>query len=302
MIVTPPYLQTGHTVAVMCLAGKTTLHTIQPGIDLLQRWGLNVIVGRTVGAAQGSLGGSDALRLAEFQEFLDNPNIKCIIAARGGYGSTRILDEVNFERFVQLPKWLVGFSDITAVLNQALALGIESIHGPMAKTMAEPKAKKAVQLLKNSLWGKAPNYTIKVNKNNRHGTAHAVVFGGNLCLLAHSVGSGTLPSFEGNILFIEDVAEQYYNIDRMLLQLRRAGLLAGLAGLVVGQFTDIPDQGNPFGQNLEQIILAQCRGYQFPIAFGFRAGHVAANMPLIIGRKAVFLVNEKGTFLTFDQK
>jgi muramoyltetrapeptide carboxypeptidase len=298
---TPPYLTKGDHVAIMCIAGKTNHHTIAYAVEQLQSWGLHVTISSTVGASQGSLGGPDSLRSSELQQLLDNPAIKAIFSARGGYGSTRIIDHINYSNYQQNPKWLIGFSDITALLSHANNLGIEAIHGPMPKMWANRGAKKALATLKKILMGKPLSYSYKAEPNNLQGQAQGQLTGGNLCILAHCIGSASQAVTQGKILFIEEIDEPYYNIDRMLVQLKRAGMLAGLAALIVGQFTNITQTDNPFGQNLEQIILEHCAQYGYPIVFNFPAGHVAANYPLIMGRQAQLYADSHTVQLIFDK-
>lgn len=294
----PAALQKNDQVAIMCMAGKTKAHTIAAAVEILEKWGLKVHISQTIGAEEGSLGGTDALRRSELQKYLDDPAIKAIFSARGGYGSTRILDDIDFSTFKVKPKWLVGFSDITAVLAHVNGLGYQAIHGPMPKLFAAKGATKAVKLLKDALWGGNLQYDLKNNEHNILGRAEAPLCGGNLCILAHCVGSASELDTEGKILFIEDVGEYYYNIDRMLVQLKRAKKLQKLAGLLVGQFTDMTEGDNPFGKSLEQIILQHCGSYGYPIAFGFPAGHEADNRPLIMGGLATFSVTKDAVTLT----
>jgi muramoyltetrapeptide carboxypeptidase len=299
LLISPPFLQKKDKVAIICMAGKTTLQTIESAIEILEKWGLQVIVGETVGSVEGVFGGSDILRKKDFQKYLDDPEIKAIFSARGGYGSTRILDEIVWRKFKKSPKWIVGFSDITAVITQINNIGIEAIHGPMPKLFGNEGAEKSVDYLKKILFGKSIEYKIKPDKNNKIGQIKAEIVGGNLCMLAHSIGSKSVINTENRILFIEDVSEYYYNIDRMLLQLKRAGKFEKLKGLIVGHFTDCKDNDNPFDKSIEEIVLDQTKGYNFPIAFGFPAGHENENWPFISGREVEFIVNEKEVSLRF---
>jgi muramoyltetrapeptide carboxypeptidase len=298
-LVTPPFLQKNDKVAIICMAGKTTLQTIEAAIGILEQWGLQVIVGETVGAVDGVFGGSDELRKNDFQKYLDDPEICAIFSARGGYGSTRILDEIVWQKFKKNPNWILGFSDITAVISQINNIGIEAIHGPMPKLFGNPGAEKSLEYLKKILFGKPIEYKIKPDKNNKIGQAIAEIVGGNLCMLAHSIGSKSAVNTKNKILFIEDVSEYYYNIDRMLLQLKRAGKFENLKGLIVGHFTDCKDNDNPFDKSIEEIVLDQTKEYDFPIAFGFPVGHENENWPIICGREVSFVLNEKEVSLKF---
>jgi muramoyltetrapeptide carboxypeptidase len=298
-LTTPPFLQKNDKVTIICMAGKTTLKTVEIAVEILTKWGLQVIVGETVGSVDSVFGGSDNLRKKDFQKYLDDPEIKAIFSARGGYGSTRILDEIVWRKFKKNPKWIIGFSDITAVITKINNIGIEAIHGPMPKLFGNIGAEKSVDYLKKILFGKPIEFNIKPDKSNKIGQVKAEIVGGNLCMLAHSIGSKSAINTENRVLFIEDVSEYYYNIDRMLLQLKRAGKFEKLKGLIVGHFTDCKDNDNPFDKSIEEIVLDQTKEYDFPIAFGFPAGHENENWPFISGREVEFIVNEKEVSLSF---
>jgi muramoyltetrapeptide carboxypeptidase len=302
---TPPYLKINDKVAIICMAGKAKLETIQPGIDLLTSWGLEVVVGETVGAEDGVFGGDDHLRKKDFQKQINDPEIKAVFSARGGYGSTRFLDKISWSKFKKNPKWVIGFSDITAVLCKINNLGIEAIHGPMPKMLAIEAGKYSATELRKTLFGFETTYAAKLNKYNRNGIANAQIVGGNLCLLAHSIGSKSEINTDGKILFIEDISEYFYNIDRMILQLKRAGKFKNLKGLIVGHFTDCTDSDNPFAANnplektIADIIINHTKEFDFPIAFGIPIGHEAENWPIPCGRQVEFVVNPLQVLLDF---
>ncbi len=298
-MISPPYLKQKDSVAIVCMAGKTTRNSVQPAIEILESWGLEVIVGNSVGAVDGVFGGSDLIRKNDFQKQLDNPTIKAVFSARGGYGSTRILDEINWKKFKKSPKWVIGFSDITAVISQINNIGIEAIHGPMPKMFDNKGIEYSLESLKKMLFGEKIKYEFQPNISNKTGKVKGEIIGGNLCILAHSIGSKSEIDAKGKILFIEDISEYYYNIDRMLVQLKRAGKLEHLAGLMVGHFTDCKDTDNPFDKSIEEIVLEQSKGYDFPIAFGIPIGHEPANWPIICGRKVEFVVTDELVDLQF---
>jgi muramoyltetrapeptide carboxypeptidase len=292
-MISPPHLQKGDKVAIICMAGKTNLSTIQASIDILEKWGLQVLVGDTVGAVDGVFGGDDNLRKSELQKYLNDPEIKAVFSARGGYGSTRFLDEISWTKFKKKPKWVIGFSDITAVITQINNIGIEAIHGPMPKMFGNSGSEKSLKFLRKTLFGEEIEYKIKSNKNNKMGQVKGEIVGGNLCILAHTIGSKSAINTKNRILFIEDISEFYYNIDRMIVQLKRAGKFKNLKGLIVGHFTDCKDSDNPFDKTIEEIVLEQCKKYDFPIAFGFPIGHENENWPIVCGRKVELIVNLK---------
>jgi muramoyltetrapeptide carboxypeptidase len=295
-MICPPYLKKGDTVAITAPASIVKRDAVEMGIAQLKKWGLNVIIGETVGNAYHNFSGTDELRRTELQGFLNNPNVHCIIAARGGYGVSRILDDLDFTSFCKSPKWIVGFSDLTALISQINTLNIAAIHGPMVKTFSFDKTSNSY--LKNILFGEnLKPYTLKPSKYNRIGNATGQAIGGNLCLLNHLIGTKSEINFEGKILFIEDISEYYYAIDRYLVQLKRAGKIKNLAGLVVGNFSDFKNQDIPFGKSIEEITLDHCSEYTFPIAFGFNFGHEKANYPIVMGGEVKLEVSDKGVVL-----
>jgi muramoyltetrapeptide carboxypeptidase len=281
-MIRPPHLKKGDTVAITAPASIVKTEAIEIGIAVLKKWGLKVVIGETVGNAYHNFSGTDEMRKSELQNFLDNPELKCIIAARGGYGVSRILDDLDFTLFSQHPKWVVGFSDLTALIAQINTLGIAAIHGPMVKTFSFDKSSN--EYLKKILFGEITKpYILKPNTYNKIGTANGQATGGNLCLINHIIGTQSDIDFSGKILFIEDISEYYYAIDRYLVQLKRAGKLDKLAGLVVGDFSDFKNQDIPFGKSIEEIVLDHCSAYEFPIAFGFQFGHEKINHPIVMG-------------------
>lgn len=296
-----PALQPGDAVGIVCLAKKLTLEEIQPGIILLESWGLRVVVGESVGAEDHQFGGSDELRATDFQQMLDNPEIKAVFSARGGYGTTRILDQIDFSQFFTQPKWVVGFSDITALLCHLHTFGIESLHATMPKLMAQPGTQEADETLRRALFGEPLTYTLPGHPLNRAGSSQGQVVGGNLILLDTIVNTPSDIDYDGKILFLEDVGEYFYNVDRVLVHMRRMGRLRNLAGLVVGQFNEMEDNQVPFGKTVNEIVLEHCAGYDYPICFDFPIGHVPRNLAMIVGRQATLQVSAKEITLAFSQ-
>ena len=297
----PPFLQPGDKIGVVAPASVINYNDIRPGISLLKKkWQLQVVEGTTLKSSYNQFSATDASRIEDIQAMLDDPSIKAIIAARGGYGCSRIIDQLNFDRFIASPKWIVGFSDLTVFLSKVYNLGYAGIHAPMVKSMMLDGAEKAAESLRQILFGEFPAYSVKSHPLNRLGTVNAEIVGGNLCLLAHMIGSPTDIDTSGKILFIEDVGEYYYNLDRMLIQLKRAGKLSKLAGLVVGQFTDMKDNANPtFGKEVYEIVQEHVSGYDYPVCFDFPVGHVADNRAIGIGMNAFLNVHNKKTELSF---
>ena len=296
---TPPYLQIGDTVAITCPAKKLP-HQITDAVKLLESWGLNVLLGETVGASYHQFAGDDELRVKDFQRFLDDDSVKAIFAARGGYGTIRIIDEIDFSRFRDHPKWIIGFSDITVLHSHISAnFQVQTIHGQMPLTIPDG-TKTSLETLRKALFNEPFGYTFPASAENIAGQAEGIVIGGNLMLLVMMTGSVSEMDYEGKILFIEDVGEYLYSIDRMMWNLKRAGKLAKLKGLIVGSFTDMKDNDIPYGQTAEEIIREHVQEYNYPVCFNFPAGHVDDNHALVLGKTVNLEVNQQQVYITYQ--
>jgi muramoyltetrapeptide carboxypeptidase len=290
----PPYLKKGDKIAITCPAKKLP-SPMTDAIALLQSWGLEVVLGETVDASYHQFAGDDELRARDMQRFIDDDSIKAIIAARGGYGTIRMIDKVDFSRFAQHPKWLIGFSDITLLHAHLFAnYGLQSIHGQMPINIPDASIK-SLESLKRGLFGKEITYQFKSHSANRDGESQGQVIGGNLSLLIAALGSVSDCDYDGKILLIEDVGEYLYAVDRMMHTLKRTGKLEKLAGLMVGGFTDIKDNDIPFGQTIPQIIMNVAQQYNYPVCFDFPAGHIPDNHAIIHGKELQLLV--KGQYV-----
>jgi muramoyltetrapeptide carboxypeptidase len=294
MPTSPPALRSGDQVAIVCPARKVSHAELEAAIAILTAWGLEVVLGATVTAEHHQFAGSDAVRCQDIQQQLDDPSIRAILCARGGYGTTRIIDQLDFSRFADNPKWIAGFSDITTLNCHLLALGHESIHGVMPLLFNQEGGEQALESLRCALFGEPISYFTPQHPFNQLGTATGELIGGNLSLLQTITGTASDCSLAGRILFIEDIDEYLYNIDRMMVHLDRTGKLASLAGLLVGHFTDSKDNAIPFGQTPYEIIQTYAAKYNFPVAYGFPVGHEPLNMALICGRKAQMTVDADG--------
>lgn len=301
----PPYLRTGDTIAITSPAGYITHEQIRPAVQLMESWGFKVRIGNTIGKRDFSLGGTDAERSADFQQMLDDPNVKAIMCARGGYGVVRIIDKLDFNRFGQNPKWIIGFSDITVFhchLNREL--NIASIHAKMCNsfpddwTLAEPIQIETILSIKQVLTGQAVKYTAVPSRYNRTGRAEATLIGGNLSIIETLSGSKSDIVTDGKILFVEETGEYAYRVDRMFWNLKRSGKLANLKGLIVGGFKLKPDDpGDEFGRNINDIILEKIKEYHYPICFDFPVGHQKNNFALKCGAKHILNVDANGSSL-----
>jgi muramoyltetrapeptide carboxypeptidase len=278
-----PYLKKGDIVAITCPAKKLP-GPMTDAVNLLESWGLEVVLGDTVTASYHQFAGDDAYRAADLQRFIDDDSIKAIICARGGYGTIRMVDMVDFNRLVTNSKWLVGFSDITLLHSHIIAnYSLPCIHGQMPLNIPDASAY-SLETLRMALFGEDLRYTIAPNMLNRTGECNGILIGGNLSLLLAVINSVSDVDYSGKILFIEDVGEYLYAVDRMLRALKRAGKLKGLSGLIIGAFTDLKDNDIPFGQTLPEIVMDVVAEYNYPVCFDFPAGHVSNNCSLILGQ------------------
>lgn len=283
MIKIPAYLKKGDTIGITLPAGYMTKEKAQTCIDTLQKWGYEVLVGKTLGSkSKNYFSGTDEERLNEFQAMLDEPSVKAILCGRGGYGVGRIIDQLDFTSFKKNPKWIIGFSDIT-VLHAHINRNYKTatLHSPMAGAFNDGGFKnKYVLSLKNALEGIKADYSFKPHRLNHNGSVTAELVGGNLALLAHLIGTKSDVQTKGKILFLEDVGEQHYNVDRMMHQLKRSGKLDHLAALIIGGFTDMQDTERPFGKKVYDLIYDLVKEYNYPICFGFPVSHDKENVAL----------------------
>lgn len=296
-MIIPPYLKEGDTVAIVCTARKISKKELDPAIKLLTHWGLKVKLGDTVGKEDYQFGGTDVQRAEDFQKMLDDKEVQAIWCARGGYGTVRMIDEVNFSSIETNPKWIIGYSDPTVLHCHIHNLGVATIHGQMCLEI-ENKTEATRDTLKNILFG---NYdAIKFAsdfKLNRTGRAKGQLIGGNLSVLSSVLGSKSTIKTEGKILFLEDLDEYLYHIDRMVHNIKRNGFFKNLAGLVIGGLTDMHDNTSPFGQSAEEIIANAVKEFNFPVCFNFPAGHSKDNRALIFGAETELIVTKDNVVL-----
>ncbi len=297
-MISPKYLQKNDTIAIVSTARKISLEEIKPAIELLESWGLNVKIGKTIGLENNQFAGTDEERIYDFQKMLDNEEVKAIWCARGGYGTVRMIDTLDFSKFKRNPKWIIGYSDVTVLHNHINNLGFETLHATMPINVPK-NTRETLNSLKDALFGVDLNYSIKSDKLNKPGSATGQLAGGNLSILYSLLGSETSIDTNGKILFIEDLDEYLYHVDRMMQNLKRNGYFENLKGLIVGSMTEMNDNTIPFGKTAEEIILDVCKGYNFPICFNFPAGHIDDNRTLILGRTVQLAVGSKQSTVTF---
>lgn len=299
----PAYLKAGDRIGITCPAGYMTIDQIQPAVELMQSWGFKVQIGNTIDKRDYSRGGTDTERRADFQQMLDDPGIKAIMCARGGYGTIRILDQLDFSKFIAQPKWIIGFSDITVLhchLNRQL--NTASIHSKMCNSfpanwaLADPMQIETILSIRQVLTGTAVKYTAAPLSFNRTGRSEAELVGGNLSIIATLAGTKSDLHTDGKILFLEDTAEYLYSIDRMFWNLKRTGKLSRLKGLVIGGFKIKPDDpGDEFGRTVYEIIMEKVKEYDYPVCFDFPVGHQKNNFALKCGTKHILNVDNNGS-------
>lgn len=286
MIRIPAYLQKGDTIGICCPSGYMSLEKAQACINTFEDWGYSVKIGKTLGGdSTNYFSAKDKERLSDFQQMLDDEEIKALFCARGGYGIGRIIEQVNFKRFKKNPKWIIGFSDVTILHSHIYAnYQIATMHAPMASAFNHGEFQNEyVQSFRNLLQGKKTRYSCAPHPLNRKGEAVGELFGGNLTILAHLTGTSSESQTKGKIFFLEDVGEYLYNIDRMFYQLRRSGKLSKLAGLIIGGFTNNKDTDRPFGKSVYEIIHDVVKEYDYPVCFGFPVSHEKENYALKLG-------------------
>lgn len=300
MIITPPYLKKGDTIGIVCPAGYMEANKVNTCVATLQQWGYQVKLGKTVGGSSTTyFSGTDEERLNDFQQMLDDDDVKAILCGRGGYGTGRIIEAMRFKKFKKQPKWIIGYSDITVLHNHLYTnYKVSSLHSPMAGAFNDEGYKNEYVLsLKNVLAGKKIKYAVDGHAFNRPGQAKGELVGGNLALLAHLTGTGSDIKTKGRILFIEDVGEQLYNIDRMMYQLKRSGKLSKLAGLIFGGFTETKDTDRPFGKTVHQLLQDMIAEYDYPVCFDFPVSHTDRNYALKVGVEYTLKVTKSRVLL-----
>jgi muramoyltetrapeptide carboxypeptidase len=296
----PPYLQKGDCIGIVAPAGYMPTENMETCLNTLQDWGYTVRMGSTTHShSTNYFSGTDAERLADLQEMMDDIDVKAILCARGGYGMSRIVDQINYKKFKKHPKWIVGFSDITVLHAHLYAnYGIASLHAPMAAAFNdEGYLNPYVNSVKSALEGVPAHYETGSHRFNIEGEAEGELVGGNLSLLAHLTGSSSEFKTKNKILFLEDVGEYLYNIDRMMIHLSRAGKFDKLAGLILGGFTDSKDTDRPFGKTVDDILHEHIKNFDFPVCFHFPVSHETENFALKIGGKYSLTVKREGVIL-----
>jgi muramoyltetrapeptide carboxypeptidase len=299
----PPYLKAGDTVAIVAPSGILIGREgeIQQAVSLLKSWGLHASVGKHVFSKANHFAGTDEQRCEDLQNAMDDPKISAIWCARGGYGTVRILDKLDYTQFQKHPKWVIGYSDITALHNQLHVNGFQSLHAIMCVSLTKDLSELdgSVETFKSALFGNLTNYDLDYSTYNKVGEASGELVGGNLSILYAMLGSKESIDTSGKILFIEEIGEYKYHIDRMLQSLKRAGYFDNCKGLIVGDMSKLRKNTTAWGTSIEQLILDAVSEYDFPIAFGMPAGHEEDNRALVLGKRVKLVVDESKTTLEF---
>ena len=297
----PKKLKKGDTIAIVSTARKVSSKELAPAILFAEQMGLVVHLGNTIGIEKHQYAGDESLRAQDFQNALDNPNIKAIWCARGGYGTIRMVDLLNFTQFTQQPKWIVGYSDVTVLHSHINRFNIPTIHGQMCLEI-EKRSKASRDTLQQALFAENPNisYSLDASLPCRFGTATGTLVGGNLSVLYSILDSPSQIDWKDKVLFIEDLDEMLYHIDRMMQNLKRSGRLKNLAGLIVGGMSDMRDNTIGFGKTASEIIFEAVQEYQYPVSFNFPAGHVKDNRALVFGKVVTFEVTQKQVHLRYS--
>jgi muramoyltetrapeptide carboxypeptidase len=293
-MIQPPYLKKGDKIAIVAPARSIAFEEVHPSIRLFQKWGLEVVLGINIFSKYNQFAGTDKQRLSDLQQMMDDPSIRAIICARGGYGTVRIIDQLDFTGLFRHPKWIVGYSDITVLHSHIQRhCGIETLHATMPFNMKDPdRTVQNAEFLRKALFGEKIFYSKHITFSSRTGLSKGELVGGNLSILYSLMGTSSELDTTGKILFLEDVDEYLYHIDRMMINLKRAGKLKDLKGLIVGGMDRMRDNEIPFGKTAQEIIFEAVSEYSYPVCFDFPAGHGEENGALILGRNVLFIVDE----------
>lgn len=295
----PPSLIPGDKVAIIATAKNFEKESIASAFSVIQGWGFVPVAGPNLYKKHFEFAGTDSERLSDLQWAIDHPEIRAILFARGGYGTGRIIDKADLKPLLSKPKWLIGFSDLTVLHFSLQKLNLASLHGPMAITFRN-SAPECLHSLKNVLTGEYSEITINGSSFNKTGSAKGKIIGGNLSIINNLIATASDFDYTGKILFLEEISEYLYHLDRMMVHLKRSGKLEGLAGIISGQFSAIKDNQNPFGNSWQEIILDAVKDYSFPVCFNFEGGHENLNIPIILGMEAHLEVGKNQSVLNYS--
>ena len=287
----PPYLKKGDKVMIVSTARKISEAEMRPAIEVLSKWGLEVVLGENLFKEQNQFSGTTEQRTSDLQKALDDEIIKAVFCARGGYGTVQIIDELDFSKFIESPKWIEGYSDVTVLHNHINQnFNVQTLHATMPINFPT-NTKESLESLKSALFGSALNYEFESHQLNRKGEAEGVLVGGNLSIIYSLTGTKSQIETKGKILFLEDLDEYLYHVDRMMMNLKRAGMLKNLAALIIGGMPGMNDNVISFGKTAKEIIQDAVKEYNYPVCFDFPAGHIDDNRTLVMGENVKLLVD-----------
>jgi len=299
-MITPPNLKPGDTIGIVAPARKIKEADIEAAVKIFEQWGLYIAFGKNLFNQDRQFAGTDKERAEDLQFMLDDPNIKAVICARGGYGTIKTLPYLDFSRFINNPKWIIGYSDITALHAQIHQLGIKSIHGIMPLNFpADGRKNEATESLRKLLFGYKTNCFFKSHPFNKTGETHGKIIGGNLSVIYSITGTKYDIETDHKILFLEDLDEYLYHIDRMMMNLKLSGKLTKLKGLIVGAMTDMNDNTVPFGKTADEIIQEAVAEYNYPVCYNYPAGHIDNNLALTLGATIKLNISPQEASVTF---
>ena len=296
----PPYLKKGNSVVAISPSGCVDEKALLEGVEVLKGWGLDVQIGKHALNKSGRFAGTTSQRLFDLQSALDNPKIKAIFCNRGGYGISHLLDKIDWTGFLKSPKWIIGYSDITALHFATQQLGIASLHSIMTSALGKDEASTSLPLLRSFLFGTNAEWSFPITKNDIPSDTKGIMVGGNLSLITHLIGSKDFFLPNGSLLLIEEVGEPLYKLERMLIQLERAAIFKNLNGLLLGYFTNISEKRD-YLESLEELVLNLVEKYEFPVFFGMPSGHEFPHFPVILGAQAEVKVIENIAYLSFKK-
>ena len=295
-MIIPSKLKTGDRIGIISTARKITKQELTPSINILKEWGLDIVFGKNLFKSDNQFSGNVYQRKEDLQNMIEDQTIKVILCARGGYGTVQIIDQIDFTPLIKNPKWIIGYSDVTVLHSHLNKLGLASIHATMPINFNN-NTKESLESLRGVLFNSENKILTKSHVLNKYGSVEAEVVGGNLSILYSLIGSTSQINTKNKILFIEDLDEYIYHIDRMIISLKRSGLLINLKGMIIGSFIGILDNEIPFGKNIKNIILEHTKEYDYPICFDFPCGHIDNNMSIIFGVNSVLDISENHVVL-----
>tara|TARA_B100001250_G_scaffold69233_2_gene55561 strand:- start:3735 stop:4634 length:900 start_codon:yes stop_codon:yes gene_type:complete len=296
-MITPQKINIGDKIGILSTARKISLVELTPAIEILESWGLKVVFGQFLFEEDNQFAGTVAQRASDLQNMIDNDEIKAVFFARGGYGTVQIIDKVNFSNLHQNPKWLIGYSDVTVLHSHLNKMGLSTLHSTMPINFHK-NTNKSLASLHDNIFGHSTIINIEPHKFNRHGMVDAEIVGGNLSILYSLLGSNSDIKTAGRILFIEDLDEYLYHVDRMIINLKRNNKFNSLKGMIIGSMKRMNDNEIPFGKTAEEIILEHIQEYNFPVCFGFPSGHLDDNRSLRLGVRSLLEINKNGVNLS----